>query len=106
MKRKNETSRKSKCRQRTARCLPGAATGDLTIHGTTHPVVLDVEYGGRARDPWGGERAGFSAKVSFDRKDFGLTWNAVLEAGGVLVGDKVEIVIELEAVKAKAAAAA
>jgi len=77
--------------------------GDLTIRGTTRPVVLDVEYAGRMKDPWGGERAGFSARTSLDRKDFGLTWNQVLEAGGILVGDRVEIDIEVEAVKSKAA---
>jgi polyisoprenoid-binding protein YceI len=78
-------------------------TGDLTIRGVTRPVVLDVEYAGRVKDPWGGERAGFTARTSIDRKDFGLTWNQALDAGGVLVGDKVEIDIEIEAVKAKAA---
>ncbi len=78
-------------------------TGDLSIRGTSRPIVLDVEYAGRMKDPWGGERAGFSAHVSLDRKDFGLTWNQVLEAGGILVGDKVEIDIEVEAVKSKAA---
>jgi polyisoprenoid-binding protein YceI len=80
-------------------------TGDLTIHGTTKPVVLDVEYAGRAKDPWGGERAGFSAKTSLNRKDYGLTWNLALEAGGFVVGEKLEINLEVEAVKAKAQAA-
>jgi polyisoprenoid-binding protein YceI len=75
--------------------------GDLSIRGTTRPIVLDVEYAGRMKDPWGGERAGFSTHTSLDRKDFGLTWNQVLEAGGILVGDKVEIDIEVEAVKSK-----
>lgn len=74
--------------------------GDLTIHGTTLPITLDVEYSGRAKDPWGGERAGFSAKTSISRKDFGLVWNVALETGGILVGDKVEISIEVEAIKA------
>ena len=69
------------------------------------PVSLDVEYAGRVKDPWGGERVGFSAKTAVSRKDFGLTWNLVLEAGGVTVGDKVEIAIEVEAVKAAAKAA-
>jgi polyisoprenoid-binding protein YceI len=77
-------------------------TGDLTIRGITRPVVLDVEYAGRVRDPWGGERVGFTARTSIDRKDFGVTWNQTLDAGGVVVGDKVEIDIEIEAVKAKA----
>ena len=73
--------------------------GDLTIRGVTRPVVLDVEYAGRTKDPWGHERAGFAARTSVDRKDFGLTWNQLLEAGGVMVGDRVDIEIEVEAVK-------
>jgi len=75
-------------------------TGDLTIHGTTKEVTLDVDYGGRGKDPWGGERVGFHAKGSVNRVDFGLKWNQALETGGVLVGEKVEISIDLEAVKA------
>jgi len=78
--------------------------GDLTIRGTTHEVTLDVEYAGGGKDPWGNERAGFSAKTSVNRKDYGLTWNAALETGGVLVGEKVEIEIDVEAIKDKAAA--
>jgi polyisoprenoid-binding protein YceI len=69
-------------------------------------VSLEVEYGGRARDPWGNERAGFIARTSLDRKDFGLRWNQALEAGGVLVGDRVDIELEVQAVKAVAAQAA
>ena len=76
--------------------------GDLTIRDVTREVRIEVEYGGRAKDPWGNERAGFAAKVSLDRKDFGLKWNQALEAGGVLVGDRVDIDIELEAVRAVA----
>ena len=79
-----------------------SVSGNLTIHGTTKPVVLDVEYSGYAKDPWGGERIGFSAHTSINRKDFGLAWNQALETGGILVGEKVEIQIELEAIKAKA----
>lgn len=79
--------------------------GDLELHGVKREVALDAEFAGVGKDPWGNTRAGFSAKASLDRKDFGLTWNAALEAGGVLVGEKVEIAIELEAVKAQAAAA-
>ena len=78
-------------------------TGDLTLHGVTREVVLDAEYAGSAKDPWGNLRAGFSGKTAIDRRDFGLVWNAALEAGGVLVGEKVEITIELEAVKKVAA---
>ncbi len=80
--------------------------GDLTIRGATREVVLDVEYAGQTKDPWGNVRAGFTAKTSIDRKDFGLTWNQLLEAGGVMVGDRVEIEIEVEAVKQAAAKAA
>jgi polyisoprenoid-binding protein YceI len=74
-------------------------TGDLTIRGVTREVVLDVEYSGKTKDPWGNERVGFSAKTAIDRKDFGLTWNQLLEAGGVMVGDRIAIEIEIEAVK-------
>lgn len=73
--------------------------GDLTIRDVTREVRLEAEYGGRAKDPWGNERVGFSAKVAIDRKDFGLKWNQLLEAGGVLVGDQIDIDIELEAVR-------
>lgn len=73
--------------------------GDLTMHGVTRPVTLDVEYAGSQKDPWGGIRTGFSARTTLNRKDFGLTWNQLLEAGGVAVGEKVEIDIEVEAVK-------
>lgn len=74
-------------------------TGALTIRGVTKEVVLEGVYAGRAKDPWGSEKAGFSAKTKIDRKAFGLEWNQVLEAGGVLVGETVEIAIELEAKK-------
>jgi polyisoprenoid-binding protein YceI len=79
--------------------------GELAIHGVTRPVVLDVELSPQVKDPWGGTRTGFAAKTAISRKDFGLTWNVALEAGGLLVGDKVEITLELEAVKAAAKAA-
>jgi polyisoprenoid-binding protein YceI len=80
-------------------------SGNLTICGVTHEVTLDTEYFGRAKDPWGGERVGFSAKTTINRKDFGLTFNMPLEGGGILVGDKVEITADIEAVKETAAAA-
>jgi polyisoprenoid-binding protein YceI len=80
--------------------------GDLTMHGVTRPVSLDVEFAGSAKDPWGGLRAGFSARTTLDRKDFGLTYNQLLETGGVVVGEKVEIGIEVEAVKQVAGASA
>jgi polyisoprenoid-binding protein YceI len=76
-----------------------SVAGDLTIRGVTRPVVFDVIDEGRARDPWGGQRAGFSATAIINRQDFGLTWNSVLEAGGVLVGDDVKISVDLELVK-------
>jgi polyisoprenoid-binding protein YceI len=72
--------------------------GDLTIRGVTREVALDVEYGGLGKDPWGNLRAGFTAQASVNRKDFGLTWNQALETGGVLVADRVDIEIELQAV--------
>ena len=75
-------------------------TGDLTIAGVTRPVTLQVEEGGRARDPWGNEKAGFSATTKIKRSEFGLTWNVALEAGGVLVGDDIKISIEAQLVKA------
>jgi polyisoprenoid-binding protein YceI len=80
--------------------------GELTIRDVTREVSLDVAYGGRAKDPWGNERIGFVATTSLDRKDFGLGWNQALEAGGVLVGDRVDIEIEVQAVKAAASQAA
>lgn len=73
--------------------------GDLTIHGVTKEVSLETEQTGAGKDPWGNARVAFTAKTSIARKDFGLTWNQALEAGGVLVGDKVEIEIEIQAVK-------
>jgi polyisoprenoid-binding protein YceI len=79
--------------------------GDLSLHGVTREVTLDAEFAGTGKDPWGNQRAGFSAKASLDRREFGLQWNAALETGGVLVGEKVEITIELEAVKKAAAVA-
>ena len=74
-------------------------TGDLTIRGTTREVVLDVTTEGRGKDPWGGERAGFSASTRIKRSEFGLTWNQLLEAGGVAVSDDVKISIDVELVK-------
>jgi polyisoprenoid-binding protein YceI len=73
--------------------------GDLAIVGVTRPVVLLVEVIGRVKDPWGAERAGFSARTTIDRREFGLVWNQALEAGGVVIGETVEIAIEIEAVQ-------
>ncbi|QRN99175.1 YceI family protein [Archangium violaceum] len=78
-------------------------TGNLTIRDVTREVVLDVEQLGTGKDPWGQLRVAFEAKTSVDRRDFGLTWNQALEAGGVLVGEKVEISLEVQAVQAQAA---
>lgn len=74
--------------------------GDLTIRGVTRQIVLDVTDEGRGRDPWGGERAGFSGTAKINRRDFGLTWNQALETGGVLVGEEVRISIDAEFVRA------
>lgn len=73
-------------------------TGELTLHGVTKEVTLDVEYNGSGKNPWGMTVAGFSAKTSLNRKDYGLNWNVALEAGGVLVSDKINITLEVEAV--------
>ncbi len=73
--------------------------GDLTIRDVTREVTLNVESSGTIADPWGGQRAGYSATTKINRKDFGLTWNVALEAGGVVVGDDVKIAIEVELVK-------
>jgi polyisoprenoid-binding protein YceI len=75
-------------------------TGELTVHGVTNLVTMSVEILGQAKDPWGNERAAFSGSLSLDRKDYGLRWNQALEAGGWLVGDRVDISLEIEAVKA------
>jgi polyisoprenoid-binding protein YceI len=70
--------------------------GELTIHGVTRPVQLDVEFEGASRSPWNTVAVGFSAEAKIDREDFGLTWNQALETGGVLVGKQVTIHIEAE----------
>jgi len=75
-------------------------TGALTIHGVTRDAVLDVEQLGALKDPWGNQRVAFAAHGSIDRKDFGLQWNMVLEAGGFAIGDKLEISLDVQAVKA------
>ncbi|MEK7389307.1 MAG: YceI family protein [Elusimicrobiota bacterium] len=72
--------------------------GDLTMHCVTKPVVLDLELGGSAKDPWGNERAGFSAKGKINRKDFGMVFNKVLDAGGLMLGEEVDVTIDIEAV--------
>jgi polyisoprenoid-binding protein YceI len=71
--------------------------GDLTIHGVTREVSLEAELVGTGADPWGGQRAGFAASTAINRRDFGLTWNQALEAGGVLVSDQVKVSLEIQA---------
>ncbi len=80
----------------------GRMRGDLTIRGVTHPVTLEVSYLGEIRDPWGHRRRGFTAETTVSRKDFGMTWNQVLDSGGVLVGDKVKVSLNIEAVESRA----
>ena len=74
--------------------------GDLTVRGVTREITLDVTYEGQGRDPWGGTRVSFTAEGKFDRRDFGLTWNAALETGGVLVSNDVKIRLDVQAVRA------
>lgn len=77
-------------------------TGDLTLHGITRTVVLDVEGPSKEiKDPWGNIRKGATATTKINRKDFGLTWNKALETGGVVVGDEVTITLEIEMIKAQ-----
>ncbi|MDP2937582.1 MAG: YceI family protein [Dehalococcoidia bacterium] len=82
----------------------GRMIGDLTIRDLAREVVLDVEYAGKAKSPWGTVSAGFSATAKLSRKDWGLTYNSPLETGGFLVGDQVNISIELELIKQDGAA--
>lgn len=77
-------------------------TGNLTIKGITKEVTLDVEFGGIGKDPWGNEKAGFSMSGKINRKDWGLNWNAALEAGGVLVSEEVKVGGEFQFVKKSA----
>jgi len=73
--------------------------GDLTLHGVTKEVVLDVAFEGRAKDPWGNARLGYTAKGKLRRSDFGLNWNQALETGGVLVSDEVKISVDVQFVR-------
>ncbi len=77
--------------------------GPLTMKGVTREVTFDVEAHGQAADPWGNLRAAFTAKTAIDRRDFGLTWNQALETGGVVVGERVDIEVDLETVRQAAA---
>ena len=84
---------------------PGAdfkLKGDLTIHGVTRPVILDVQSEGQIKDAWGGLRSGFTATTKIKRSDFGLTWNQLLEAGGVTVSDDVKISLDVQVVRIEA----
>ena len=74
-------------------------TGDLTLHGVTKAVELELEYNGSIDDPWGNNRAGFSAEGEIDRREFGITWNNTLDKGGLAVGNDVEISLEIEAIR-------
>lgn len=75
-------------------------TGELTIRGTTRTETFSVVFEGQGKDPWGNEKVGFSAEGVINRTDYGLVWNAALETGGVLVGDKVKVSLEIQAAKA------
>jgi polyisoprenoid-binding protein YceI len=79
-------------------------SGDLTMLGVTKPVTFNVEYLGAGKDPWGNSKAGFSATGKINRKDFGMVWNKALDAGGVLLGEEVEITLNIEAAEKVAAA--
>lgn len=74
-------------------------TGDLTIKGVSHSVTIDLEYNGSAKDPFGNERVGFEGEADIKRSDWGLTWNAALETGGFLVSDKIELKLDISAIK-------
>ena len=74
-------------------------TGDLTIRGTTRPVTIDLEFNGAATDPFGNERVGFEGRGELLRSDFGLTWNAALETGGVLVSDRIRLTFDISAIR-------
>jgi polyisoprenoid-binding protein YceI len=71
-------------------------TGDLAIRGTSRPIELDVEYGGLMKDPWGNTKVGFELTGKLLRKDYGLNWNAITEAGGLVVSEEVKIIISVE----------
>lgn len=89
-------------RSTTAEALGGddyRITGDLEILGTTKPLTIDLEFNGAAKDPFGNDRVGFEGKAEILRSEWGLTWNAALETGGVLVSDKIKLVFDISAIK-------
>ncbi len=77
------------------------AIGDLTLRGVTKEITLVGHFNGVAKDPWGNTRAGFSAEGKLNRKDFGMIWNKTLDSGGLIVGDEVQIRLDIECIKAK-----
>ncbi len=79
----------------------GTLKGDLTIHGITKPVEMNLEALGTVTDPWGNERAGFTATIKINRKDYGLEYHSVMEAGGLVVGDEIKITLEIEGILKK-----
>lgn len=84
---------------RSTQVTADSMTGDLTIKDVTRPVTFELEFDGVQADPWGNTKAGFTASTSINRSDWGLTWNAVIEGGGVLVSDKIGITLEVELLK-------
>ena len=79
--------------------------GELELHGVKQKVTLDAEVAGQGKDPWGNDRVAFEATARISRKDFGLVWNQALEAGGVAVGDQIDITLDVESIPAPAPAA-
>ena len=99
-----DTDRNQKMTFRSTAIKPAgsdyALTGDLSINGITKPVTFELEFDGVSTDPWGNTKAGFTAETEISRKDWGLEWNVALETGGVLVGDKVKLQLDIQAAKA------
>ena len=85
---------------KSSKVTNNSLAGALTINGITKPISFDLDFGGISADPWGGTRTGFEATTEINRKDFDLTWNAAIEGGGVLVGEKVKIALDVQLVQA------